>query len=294
MREVIALEALDLNNDPELQAIESNLSLIDYAIESASFEIELGNEEFGRVLEAANSKKSATGDSWFKQVTAKVSSFVNKIIAFFRSQLDRIKSFFTAKKAKADAASMKKKVAIGAAGAAGAVAVGAGLYALLKHRKTVKAADDMKLLNEGIEAAKKGTESYEEWKEKRIRDEFHTDRDMETGIRVDVSRKELYKQNKELKQYKATTNEIMQFMNENVSSAQDLNKFVNQAYSQIKGLAPDLQPLARKALNDVIAFHSGNLRNAANATKTVKSWQEPKKSAEDLMNEADEENGEAF
>lgn len=267
MREVIALEALDLNNDPDMQAIESSMSLIDYAIESASFEIEMGNEEFGQVLEAANNKKAATGDSWFKQLSNKVAAFVDKIISFFREQLDRIRAIFTGQKAKSDANAMKKKVAIGAGVAAGAVAVSAGLFFLAKKVKPNKVADDMKLLDEGIEAAKNGAESYQEWKEKRIRDVTTTTRDMKTGLTTTTSTKQIAQDRKDFEQYKLTASEINSFMAAQVDSAQDLNKFVKQAYAKIKQLPPDLQSEARKALNDVINVHSFNLKSAFEKTK---------------------------
>lgn len=288
MREVIALEALDLNNDPDMQAIESSMSLIDYAIESASFEIELGNEEFGTVLEAANAKKAATGDSWFKQLSRKVGAFVDKIISFFREQLDRIRTFFTGKKAKSDANAMKKKVAIGAGVAAGAVAVSAGLFFLAKKVKPNKVSDDMKLLDEGIEAAKNGTESYQEWKEKRIRDVKTTTRDMKTGLTTTTSTKQIAKDRKDFEQYKLTANEINAFMAAQVNSAQELNNFVKQAYAKIKQLPPDLQSEARKVLGNVIQVHSSKLQSAFSETKGgVKTKVE-------LMDEADEENGEPF
>ena len=267
MREVIALEALDLNNDPDMQAIESSISLIDYAIESASFEIELGNEEFGQVLEAANNKKAATGDSWFKQLSSKVAAFVDKIINFFREQLDRIRAIFTGQKAKSDANAMKKKVAIGAGVAAGAVAVSAGLFFLAKKVKPNKVADDMKLLDEGIEAAKNGGESYQEWKEKRIRNVTTTTRDMKTGLTTTTSTKQIAQDRKDFEQYKLTASEINSFMAAQVDSAQELNKFVKQAYAKIKQLPPDLQSEARKALNEVINVHSFKLKSAFEETK---------------------------
>ena len=264
MREIIALEALDLENDPDMMAIESNMSLIDYAIESASFEIELGNEEFGKVLEAANSKKAATGDSWFSQLASKVAKFVDKIVRFFREQLDRVKNLFTAKKAKADADAMKKKVAVGV----GAVAVSAGLFFLAKKAKPTKVADDMKLLDEGIEAAKGGTESYQEWKEKRIRDLTTTTRDMKTGLTSTTSTKQIAKDRKDFEQYKLTANEINAFMAAQVNSAQDLNAFIKQAGAKIRQLAPDLQGPARSVLRDVVKVHSFNLSGAASETKS--------------------------
>lgn len=273
MREVIALEALDLNNDPDMQAIESSMSLIDYAIESATFEVELGNEEFGQVLEAANAKKSATGDSWFNQLAAKVGKFVDKIVRFFREQLDRVKNLFTAKKAKADADAMKKKVAVGVGAAAGAVAVSAGLFFLAKKAKPTKVADDMKLLDEGIEAAKGGTESYQEWKEKRIRDLTTTTRDMKTGLTTTTSTKQIAKDRKDFEQYKLTANEINAFMAAQVNSAQDLNNFIKQAGAKIRQLAPDLQGPARSVLHDVVKVHSFNLSGAANETKSGISGQ---------------------
>ena len=54
-----ALEAVlnvDLENDPDLIAAEATVGAAEYAIESASFEIDNGNDEFIPIVEAALSK----------------------------------------------------------------------------------------------------------------------------------------------------------------------------------------------------------------------------------------------
>lgn len=254
---------LDLSNDPDICALESEMSMIDYAIESASFEVELGNDEFSRVLEAAFDKKAKTGDSWFSQIAAKVSAFVDRIIKFFTGMINKVRAFMSGKKAKKDADKVKKGLAIGGA-VAGTIAVGAGIYAIVKNRKQNSLSDDMKLLEEGIKA-----EDYSKWK----------------STKMSKAQKETYKKAMDEKQYRLTADEIMRFMNANVSSANDLNKFVKAAEKRIKQLPKDYQSKARDCMNAVIAKHSGDLSNNAAATKNIQM----NESVEDRMRDADAE-----
>ena len=78
---------MNLYNDSDMCIMESNFSMIDYVMESAAFEIEVGNKEFVPVYEAAESKFSDKINQWIKLTKAKVSDFIRKIT-------DSIKRFF--------------------------------------------------------------------------------------------------------------------------------------------------------------------------------------------------------
>lgn len=104
MYEFGAMEAalsFDLENDPDLVAIEANLDTIDYALESARIEYNIsGDSRYAAVLEAAEEKQKSGIKDWFGTLTKKVSLFVKNAIQSVRAALSRLANTIRLKKAK--------------------------------------------------------------------------------------------------------------------------------------------------------------------------------------------------
>lgn len=126
-----------------MEEYDCDIGILDYAIESANFEIAMGNEEYLSIQEAFIKKKEET-------FGAKVKSFIDRIIKFFKDLLDKVKDTFdkfqamiTRKKIKrqtdALASASKAGAKYAAAYAATGVVVGAGFYALIKLGKIARA-----------------------------------------------------------------------------------------------------------------------------------------------------------
>lgn len=110
MYEFGAMEAalsFDLENDPDLVAIEANLDTIDYALESARIEYNIsGDSRYAAVLEAAEEKQKSGIKDWFGTLAKKVSLFVKNAIQSVRAALSRLANAIRLKKA----SSMGKKL----------------------------------------------------------------------------------------------------------------------------------------------------------------------------------------
>ena len=104
MYEFGAMEAalsFDLENDPDLVAIEANLDTIDYALESARIEYNIsGDSRYAAVLEAAEEKQKSGIKDWFGTLAKKVSLFVKNAIQSVRAALSRLANSIRLKKAK--------------------------------------------------------------------------------------------------------------------------------------------------------------------------------------------------
>ena len=104
MYEFGAMEAalsFDLENDPDLVAIEANLDTIDYALESARIEYNMsGDARYAAVLEAAEEKQKSGIKDWFGTLAKKVSLFVKNAIQSVRAALSRLANAIRLKKAK--------------------------------------------------------------------------------------------------------------------------------------------------------------------------------------------------
>ena len=89
---------MDLYNDSDMCAIESEMSLISYAMESAAFEIEMGNEEFIPVYEAAKSKASTKMVNWLNSIKAKAKLFARKMADAIKKFIIKLRIIATKKK----------------------------------------------------------------------------------------------------------------------------------------------------------------------------------------------------
>lgn len=141
-----------MNYIKTMEEYDCDIGILDYAIESANFEIAMGNEKYLPIHEAFIKKKEKTfGD--------KVKSFIDKIIKFFKSLLDRAKDSFRKLEAwitrKRVQRQVKKNIANAkvvaadkasqfALSAGATVVTAAGIYALVKLGKVARA-------NEGFE-----------------------------------------------------------------------------------------------------------------------------------------------
>ena len=114
-----ALEAVlnvDLENDPELIAAEATVGAAEYAIESASFEIDNGNDEFIPIVEAALSKAKSNFGSWFEALKKKVITFVRAATQTIRAMMSRVSNAARITKAKGMIKTLDKKAEKSATG----------------------------------------------------------------------------------------------------------------------------------------------------------------------------------
>lgn len=174
-----------------VEEYDCDIGILDYAIESANFEIAMGNKEYLPIHEAFIKQKEKTfGD--------KVKSFIDKIIKFFKSLLDRVRDSFrkleawiTRKRvqrqvkknitnAKVLAADKASQLAL----SAGATVVSAaGIYALVKLGKVARAHEgfDEYMRMAGLD----GNVSKEERKE--FKKAVFSDPDMKKTMKVNLS-----------------------------------------------------------------------------------------------------------
>ena len=114
-----ALEAVlnvDLENDPDLIAAEATVGAAEYAIESASFEIDNGNDEFIPIVEAALSKAKDGFSNWFESLKKKVITFVRAATQTVRAMMSRVSNAARITKAKGMIKTLDKKAEKSATG----------------------------------------------------------------------------------------------------------------------------------------------------------------------------------
>lgn len=124
----------DIENDSDILAMESEISMIDFAMESAQCEIAFGNEEYQRVVEAAFAKKQEASKGLLGTIIDKAQKLLSSLIAAVTDAMNRIRMFITGKQIKSAEKKLSKaqKVGIGVAG--GVIAVG-GMLAAFAHGK---------------------------------------------------------------------------------------------------------------------------------------------------------------
>lgn len=133
----------DIENDSDILAMESELSMIDFAMESAQCEIAFGNEEYQRVVEAAFAKKQEASKGLLGTIIDKAQKLLSSLIKAVSDAMNRIHMFITGKQIKSAEKKLSKaqKVGIGVAG--GVIAVG-GLLAAFAHGKRLNLMKDYK------------------------------------------------------------------------------------------------------------------------------------------------------
>lgn len=133
----------DIENDSEILAMESEISMIDFAMESAQCEIAFGNEEYQTVVEAAFAKKKEASKGLLGTIVEKAQKLLNSLIKAVSDAMNRIHMFITGKQIKSAEKKLSKaqKAGIGIAG--GVIAVG-GLLAAFAHGKRLNLMKDYK------------------------------------------------------------------------------------------------------------------------------------------------------
>lgn len=133
----------DIENDSDILAMESEISMIDFAMESAQCEIAFGNEEYQSVVEAAFAKKKEANKGLLRTIIDKAQKLLSSLISAVTDAMNRIRMFITGKQIKSAEKKLSKaqKVGIGVAG--GVVVVG-GLLAALAHGKRLNVMKDYK------------------------------------------------------------------------------------------------------------------------------------------------------
>ena len=109
-----AMEAainFDLEHDPDLIAVESVVGAAEYAMESAAFELDAGNDEFLPIIEAAASKMRSGFSDWFEALKKKIITFVRTTIQTIRAMLSRVGNAMRIAKAKQMVKTIDKKKA---------------------------------------------------------------------------------------------------------------------------------------------------------------------------------------
>ena len=143
----------DIENDSDILAMESELSMIDFAMESAQCEIAFGNEEYQRVVEAAIAKKQEASKGLLGTIIDKAQKLLSSLIKAVTDAMNRIRMFITGKQIKSAEKKLSKaqKVGIGVAG--GVVVVG-GLLAAFAHGKRLGLMKDYKeMLSNNVASA---------------------------------------------------------------------------------------------------------------------------------------------
>ena len=131
----------DVNMDTDVLAMESELSMIDFALESAQFEIEMGHDEYKPVYEAGLLKKKEANQGLIKTFINKASQVIDAIIKAVRNAMTRITNFITGKKAEKANKKLNTAAKVGIGVAGGAVVVG-GLLAAIAHGKRIPIANE--------------------------------------------------------------------------------------------------------------------------------------------------------
>ena len=143
----------DIENDSDILAMESELSMIDFAMESAQCEIAFGNEEYQHVVEAAIAKKQEANKGLLGTIIDKAQKLLSSLIKAVTDAMNRIRMFITGKQIKSAEKKLSKaqKVGIGVAG--GVVVVG-GLLAAFAHGKRLNLMKDYKeMLSNNVASA---------------------------------------------------------------------------------------------------------------------------------------------
>lgn len=139
----------EIENDSDILAMESEISMIDFAMESAQCEIAFGNEEYQSVVEAAFAKKKEANKGLLRTIIDKAQKLLSSLISAVTDAMNRIRMFITGKQIKSAEKKLSKaqKVGIGVAG--GVVVVG-GLLAAFAHGKRLGLKEDYKKLYEKL------------------------------------------------------------------------------------------------------------------------------------------------
>ena len=143
----------DIENDSEILAMESEISMIDFAMESAQCEIAFGNEEYQSVVEAAFAKKKEASKGLLGTIIEKAQKLLSSLIKAVSDAMNRIHMFITGKQIKSAEKKLSKaqKAGIGIAG--GVIAVG-GLLAAFAHGKRLNLMKDYKeMLSNNVASA---------------------------------------------------------------------------------------------------------------------------------------------
>lgn len=124
----------DIENDSDILAMESELSMIDFAMESAQCEIAFGNEEYQRVVEAAFAKKQEASKGLLGTIIDKAQKLLSSLIKAVSDAMNRIHMFITGKQIKSAEKKLSKAQKAGLGVAGGVIAVG-GMLAAFAHGK---------------------------------------------------------------------------------------------------------------------------------------------------------------
>lgn len=138
----------DIENDSEILAMESEISMIDFAMESAQCEIAFGNEEYQTVVEAAFAKKKEASKGLLGTIIDKAQKLLSSLIKAVSDAMNRIHMFITGKQIKSAEKKLSKaqKAGIG-------IAVG-GLLAAFAHGKRLNLMKDYKeMLSNNVASA---------------------------------------------------------------------------------------------------------------------------------------------
>ena len=124
----------DIENDSDILAMESEISMIDFAMESAQCEIAFGNEEYQRVVEAAFAKKQEASKGLLGTIIDKAQKLLSSLIKAVSDAMNRIHMFITGKQIKSAEKKLSKAQKAGLGVAGGVIAVG-GMLAAFAHGK---------------------------------------------------------------------------------------------------------------------------------------------------------------
>lgn len=124
----------DIENDSDILAMESEISMIDFAMESAQCEIAFGNEEYQSVVEAAFAKKKEASKGLLGTIIDKAQKLLSSLIKAVSDAMNRIHMFITGKQIKSAEKKLSKAQKAGLGVAGGVIAVG-GMLAAFAHGK---------------------------------------------------------------------------------------------------------------------------------------------------------------
>lgn len=143
----------DIENDSDILAMESEISMIDFAMESAQCEIAFGNEEYQSVVEAAFAKKKEASKGLLGTIIDKAQKLLSSLIKAVTDAMNRIHMFITGRKIKSAEKKLSKAQKAGLGVAAGVVVVG-GLLAAFAHGKRLNLMKDYKeMLSNNVASA---------------------------------------------------------------------------------------------------------------------------------------------
>lgn len=133
----------EIENDSDILAMESEISMIDFAMESAQCEIAFGNEEYQSVVEAAFAKKKEANKGLLGTIIEKAQKLLSSLIKAVSDAMSRIHMFITGKQIKSAEKKLSKAQKVGI-GVAGGVIVAGGLLAAFAHGKRLNLMKDYK------------------------------------------------------------------------------------------------------------------------------------------------------